>query len=221
MTEQEWLECTDPIAMLSYLQAGGNDRKALLFIIACMARIWERITEQGHEWVEVAERIAEGQLDPVELSYHHDEVGESGLEHAHYVASPAEKGVVHAVMEVFYGVWYSPANFWGRELADAGVSSREEEKQAQATLLRDIFGNPFCPAALDPAWLTPTVKALALAAYRDRTLPPGTLERDRLAVLADALEDAGCTDTDILGHLRGPGPHVRGCRALDLLLGKK
>jgi len=41
-----------------------------------------------------------------------------------------------------------------------------------------------------------------------------------LPVLADALEEAGCTDADLLGHLRGPGPHVRGCWVLDLLLGK-
>jgi hypothetical protein len=64
------------------------------------------------------------------------------------------------------------------------------------------------------------VLALAQATYDGRTLPAGTLEPDRLAVLADALEDAGCTDAAILGHLRGPGPHVRGCWALDLILGK-
>jgi len=42
-----------------------------------------------------------------------------------------------------------------------------------------------------------------------------------LAILADALEEAGCADTDILDHLRGPGPHVRGCWAVDLILGKQ
>jgi hypothetical protein len=41
----------------------------------------------------------------------------------------------------------------------------------------------------------------------------------RLPLLADALEDAGCADAEWLAHLRGPGPHVRGCRALGLLLG--
>jgi hypothetical protein len=61
---------------------------------------------------------------------------------------------------------------------------------------------------------------LAEAAYAERTLPPGTLDPARLALLADALEDAGCTDGELLGHLRGPGPHVRGCWALDLVLGK-
>jgi hypothetical protein len=64
------------------------------------------------------------------------------------------------------------------------------------------------------------VVALAQAAYDHRTLPSG-LDRTTLAVLADALEEAGCTDPDLLIHLRGPGPHVRGCWALDLLLGKE
>jgi hypothetical protein len=88
-------------------------------------------------------------------------------------------------------------------------------------LLRDVIGNPFRPIALDAALLTPAVLALAQAAYDNRTLPAGTLEPDRLAILADALEESGCTDADILNHLRGPGPHVRGCFAVDAILDKK
>jgi hypothetical protein len=61
---------------------------------------------------------------------------------------------------------------------------------------------------------------MAQTAYDERILPAGTLDPDRLAVLADALEDAGCDNADILSHLRGPGPHVRGCWVVDLLLGK-
>jgi hypothetical protein len=64
------------------------------------------------------------------------------------------------------------------------------------------------------------VVALAQAAYEQRELPAGTLDLTRLAVLADALEEAGCDQADLLGHLRGPGPHVRGCWAVDLVLGK-
>ena len=62
--------------------------------------------------------------------------------------------------------------------------------------------------------------ALARAAYDQRELPAGTLDTARLAVLADALEDAGCANADILNHCRRPGVHVRGCWAVDLLLGK-
>jgi hypothetical protein len=86
-----------------------------------------------------------------------------------------------------------------------------------------MFGNPFRTVALDSTWLLwkdGTVAQLARIAYEDRQLPEGTLDPARLAALADALEDAGCTDADLLGHLRGPGPHVRGCWAVDLVLGK-
>jgi hypothetical protein len=93
----------------------------------------------------------------------------------------------------------------------------------QAALLHDIFGNPFRPVALNPAWLAwqdGTIPRLAQASYEDRGLPSGHLDPARLAVLADALEEAGCDNQDILSHLRGPGPHVRGCWALDLVLGR-
>jgi hypothetical protein len=91
--------------------------------------------------------------------------------------------------------------------------SSTSDYPAQAALLRDIFGNPFRPAALDPAWRTGTVLALARGIYEDRAF-------DRMPILADALQDAGCTDEDVLGHCRGPGPHVRGCWVVDLVLGK-
>jgi hypothetical protein len=91
------------------------------------------------------------------------------------------------------------------------------ELAAHAGLVRCLFGNPFGPArSVDPDWLTRdrgAVPCVASAIYFERAF-------DRLPILADALEDAGCTDTVLLGHLRGPGPHVRGCWALDLVLGK-
>jgi hypothetical protein len=99
-------------------------------------------------------------------------------------------------------------------------AAKGAEEGTQAAILRCIFANPFQPAAVDPARQTPAVGSLAQAAYDERILPSGELESARLAVLADALEDAGCTDDAILSHLRSPGPHVRGCWALDLVLGK-
>src|SRR6185369_15625565 len=86
-------------------------------------------------------------------------------------------------------------------------------RASQATLLKDIFGNPFRPVAVDPAWLTSTVVALAEGIYADRAF-------DRMPSLADALEDAGCDNADILNHCRQPGEHVRGCWVVDLVLGK-
>jgi hypothetical protein len=80
-------------------------------------------------------------------------------------------------------------------------------------LLRDIFGNPFRPVTPDPSWLTPGVVALAAAIYDGR-------EFHRMPNLADAMERAGCADARVLVHLRRPADHVRGCWALDLVLGK-
>ncbi len=98
------------------------------------------------------------------------------------------------------------------------MSVNTAEEAAQATLLRCIFGNPFHPLpAIDPAlqaWNGGTVVKLAQAIYDDRAF-------DRLPILADALEEAGCDNKAILDHYRGPGPHVRGCWVVDLILGKK
>jgi hypothetical protein len=82
-----------------------------------------------------------------------------------------------------------------------------------AALVREIFGNPFRPAALSLSWLTPTATALAAAIYHERRFAD-------LPMLADALEEAGCSSADVLAHCRQPVPHVRGCWVLDLLLGK-
>jgi hypothetical protein len=71
------------------------------------------------------------------------------------------------------------------------------------------------------AWDGGTVWKLATTAYEERVLPSGTLDPARIAVLADALEDAGGGDAELLAHLRGPEPHVRGCWAIDLVLGKE
>jgi hypothetical protein len=90
----------------------------------------------------------------------------------------------------------------------------------RCSLIRELFGNPFRSSLVEGAWRAPTVLSVAEAAYDDRALPAGTLDRVRLHILADALEDAGCHDDEILSHLRGPGPHVRGCWALDLILCK-
>jgi hypothetical protein len=77
---------------------------------------------------------------------------------------------------------------------------------------------PFGAPPAEAAHASADAPALARAAYDERSLPSGTLDLTRLAVLADALEDAGVADEALVGHLRGPGPHVRGCWALDRVL---
>ena len=89
-----------------------------------------------------------------------------------------------------------------------------ELMRVQTGLIRDIFGNPFRPVAFSPAWRTDTVVSLARQMYESH-------EFGAMPILADALQDAGCDDDDILNHCRGPGPHVRGCWVVDLVLGKE
>ena len=100
------------------------------------------------------------------------------------------------------------------------ASDRETAEQfVQTRLLHDIFGNPFCPVAIDPVWLTPTVTSLARTIYYDRILPVGTLDHSLFGVLADALGEAGCDNQEILNHCRQK-EHVRGCWVIDLVLAK-
>jgi hypothetical protein len=110
-----------------------------------------------------------------------------------------------------------------KDTQHAGVSPA-----LQAALIRDVCGSPFQHAqtltSIDPhesGSCFVTARQIGWAAYDNRILPAGLLDPDRLLVLADALEDAGCTEAIILEHLRGPGPHYRGCFVIDALLGKE
>ncbi|MBN9521028.1 hypothetical protein J0H58_21335 [bacterium] len=76
-----------------------------------------------------------------------------------------------------------------------------------------MFRHHLVPVAFDPAWRTEVAVALARGMYESRDFAP-------MPVLADALDDAGCDEPDILAHCRKPGPHVRGCWVVDLVLGK-
>jgi hypothetical protein len=99
------------------------------------------------------------------------------------------------------------------EVAELSGANREQEEREQAVLIREVFGNPFRPVTLDIRWQTETVVALATGIYADRAF-------DRMPILADAMEEAGCDNADMLNHCRGEGPHVRGCWVVDLVLGK-
>ncbi len=113
--------------------------------------------------------------------------------------------------------WLEETPFQLTERYDAVNAGLCSEQMQQAAILREIVGNPFGLARpIDPGWPVwqdGMIPKLALAIYDDRAF-------DRLPILADALEEAGCTDSSLLDHLRGHGPHVRGCWALDQLSGK-
>jgi hypothetical protein len=103
----------------------------------------------------------------------------------------------------------------------ASVALAATQENDFLVLIRDIVGNPFRPVAFDPTCRTGQGLALARALYDERSLPSGHLDTVRLASLAGALEEAGCMQRDVLDHLRSAGPHVRGCWAVDLVLGRE
>jgi hypothetical protein len=91
----------------------------------------------------------------------------------------------------------------------------DNEEILQAEIVRDLFGNPFRPLTFEDRWRTDTVVSLASTMYEAR-------EFSAMPILADALQDAGCDNADILAHCRDTSlTHVRGCWVVDLVLGKK
>jgi hypothetical protein len=204
MTEADWLTGTNPTEMLDFLRGSGtaSDRKLRLFGVACSRRVWGQLHGLARAAVEVAERFADGWAGPEALR-------------AARLACQSAGGSA---------AWYAAASSPAVAARNAALSASHlpGEPEAQAALLREIFGNPFRPPPpLAPdvlGWNGGSVVRLAQAAYDDRLLPEGTLIPARLVALADALEEAGCADGGLLAHLRGPGPHVRGCWSLDPLL---
>jgi hypothetical protein len=240
MTESEWLTATDPRAMRGFLLDCGraSERKLRVFACAGVRRGWSLLTDERSRFgVEVRERYEDGLATAEELSRAMEAAAHARAE-ARAPYRLAATAVDERAPEVG-PVWMAGAastaaygNWGGIDMAARGVAcvapipwedAYAAERTAQAALLRDIFGPlPFREVPIDPAWLAcnGTVRRLAEVAYNERQLPAGTLDVARLAVLADALEEAGCDDAGLLGHLRSPGPHVRGCAVIDALLGK-
>jgi hypothetical protein len=245
-TEAEWLASTLPGPLLEYVwqhrrraRLRGCRRQMRLFACACCRLAWHLLPERPLvRALQTCERYADGLADDAERSAARAEAHEAANRAAALPMSMAARGVWYAAeanaLSAACGAQSYAANALMHE-ALAAASDRHltvPESRAVAgrtigaewgrhcLLARDIFGNPFRPVAVNPACRTPQVVALARAAYDRRELPAGTLDVTRLAVLADALEEAGCTSPELLGNLRGPGPHVRGCWGVDLLLGK-
>jgi hypothetical protein len=229
MTESEWLACIDPMPMLEFLAGKVSDRKLRLFAVSCCRRIWHLLTdERSRCLVEKVEKYADGLITVFDVSSVWDIHEKAYLAYdfkAPYYAAMAvgwdfKQTSCEATHAAECAIWWDSIPEDDPIISVLHSSGRHAEAEAQCLLLRDIFGNPYRSISLDSAWLTPTVISLAQTAYDDRILPGGILDKARLAVLTDALEDAGCTDAVILSHCRQPGVHVRGCWLLDLILSK-
>jgi hypothetical protein len=223
MNEAEWLTCGDPGPMVNSPLSQKSDRKLRLFACASCRMFWDALSG-WQAAVLVAERFADGLATLEELE-------EAGLPPSHEAPTGLDYLLEPDAINAAYGVANGLAtwaelqeqqgvrserrvDYGPEEVRAAGERVGQAVRREQGDLLRDIVGNPFRPVNLDAAWLLPKVVMLAQSIYDERTF-------DRLPVLADALEEAGCDNTDILTHLRRDGPHVRGCWVVDLVLDKK
>jgi len=215
MTEYEWHHYNIPEKQLKFVfdRLNPTQRKLRLFVCGLCWHTqyppaplerdrYLRNDERNRTGIEVGERYADGAAD------------EEERERAFAILDAAER----QFWEESDG---GDRNFaWAaRACVAPKITGVEAEPGLQtditpSSILKDIFGNPFRPVALDPSWLTPTVVQLAEHIYRERAF-------DQMPILADALQDAGCDNNDILNHCRQPGEHVRGCWVLDLLTGRK
>lgn len=238
MTEAIWLKCVDPATML--VQRGSiSDRQLILFACACCRRQWHLLPDEScRTAVALAERFVDGLCSAEELG-----MARQRIEAEHPNLYWPECCGSHAALAAYFGAFdagaadaFEAEHPLGGQFDNMLAALKDEvavlvavacsgpereqdfakERAAQCVVLRDILGNPFRQAALEPIWLAwtgGTVVKLAQGIYEERAF-------DRLPVLADALEEAGCHDNDILGHCCHPGPHVRGCWVVDLLTGR-
>jgi hypothetical protein len=195
--------------MLEFLHGKASERKFRLFAVACCRRIWGAITNpHSREAVEVAERHADL------------EVGDEGLLVAHAAAYgrawrelPAERAAWDVTSDDAFEAAHETV---GHAAWSTRRKARASELRAQVALIHDVFNNPFRQVRIEPSCLTwqgSLVREMAQTIYGERRF-------EDLPILADALEDAGCDNADILDHCRRPGEHARGCWVVDLLLGK-
>ena len=241
MTEDEWLACKEPYPMLEFLRGKPSERKLRLFAVACCRRIWPLLEdERSRRAVEVLERYADRTAAGRELSEAAqaaqaaaEELGDTDNRHAAQSAANAVfadapkvepdeddedetpvdivSNAKDAALAAAFATGYAAH---GEEDGsdDAWYATTKGEEAVQAALVRCIVGNPFRSSA-EELRLTHDVARLA------RDIDNGR-EFDQMPLLGDALEQAGCTDAEILSHCRAPGPHAKGCWVVDSILGK-
>jgi len=178
--------------MLLSLAGRARERELRLFNAACCRRIGNTLSGGSRHAIGLIERFVDG------------EVG-------------AEKAIAawHTEIAAFAAWNPSVANIAFVAANAARVATDPTaERLAQCALLRDLFDPLYWPRTIDPLWRTPLVLSMGRSIYDEHSFGD-------LPILADALEEAGCENADLLSHLRGRGPHARGCWALALVLGRE
>jgi hypothetical protein len=231
--EKDWLTSDDPECLLELLiyELRVAERKLRLFACACCERISQYVDPSLVVLLGLAERYADGLIDAFEMTAAHDsarrQFGTWDTNDPHYRPREAaneafilaaevcpERSNPHRNHLVPFAYESSGLAAITLEHASRSYDALRNESAHQCILLHEIFGNPFRPVTFHVAWRTTDVMILARGIYHEKDF-------DRIPILADALQEAGCNNDDLLNHLRDTSAtHVRGCWALDLVLGK-
>ena len=226
MNEAEWLACEEPWVVLRCVHARttaserAKNRRAILFAAAYCARLQPvihfRIAGEVVRWLEATADEQPTARDRFSIA--------NAIERACRLSrDEREKSALHALeaartgtrVSNFYDAVVQVSQMAARALASDNSDRKAAEDRLQNVLIRDIFGNPFRPVSFNPTWRTDTAVSLARGMYDSRDF-------SAMPILADALQDAGCEDEQVLNHCRDANqPHVRGCWVCDLVLGKE
>lgn len=214
--DEQWRECIEPQGLLDLIRSRSSPRKLRLVACAYARNVWHLLTdERSRKAVDIAERFADGECAVTELLETHEEAAPvAAMAHQRDPKSPATRAARLAVActhEDAYTAAYVGTFAW------RGTTRRHPEFREQTPIFRELYGNPFIAWRIESgspnSWgLAPIEMARAIYAERDFL---------RLPELADLLESRGCCHPELIAHCRELSGHLRGCWALDYILGKE
>jgi hypothetical protein len=216
MLEKEWRKCKDPERMLKFLSGIASERKLRLFACNCCRRVWSELPKPSQKAVIVAERYAEGGATRKELAKARvdaEKAADNAKSEMEEEFDEMDDFPEIGSIECIDGPSFATEENFG--VSEACVcADRTRYDSGQVAILRDLFGSPFHAVDCDSTWQTRSVMSITRAIAEEQAF-------DRVPILADALEEAGCSSAEILDHLRTQNDHFRGCWVVDLLLGRK
>ena len=216
MTEAEWLIPDDPWKLLHAVQESRpSRRKVRLFNAAVCRRFWDHLPEASRAILSESERLADGLVHAkgeMDLCHRANEVVSTLFDRS-YPTKQYPSAEVRIQRDAAAAVCYAviPNELWGA--VGYFWDLMPSEKGPHSAIIRDVFGNPFRSVTIEPALRMPEVIALAERIYDDRAF-------NRMPLLGDVLEHAGCGNPDVLAHCRSQTEHVRGCWVVDTVLRK-
>lgn len=227
--ESDWINCTDPSALLKYIRPNASRRKLRLFAVGCCRRVQHLVIDEAKDAINLAERYADGEVEESVRritrgnAYMFDWVHPPAfpyeeIAHARGCAKQsvcfvlARKGIEAALNSSYYALF--AATQYSRNIGIESDLADQTEQKYQCDILRDIFRNPFRELAFDPLWRTPEVINLAMSIYKNQSY-------ECMPELREALMSAGCGEEAIIQHCQKDVLHVRGCWLIDLILEKK